>query len=1394
MTTALAAAAIVPAVVATPAQAAEAEVTFAKAYYTTANGTAAFTAGELGGVIASTTNKEVTYLEGSNGEVFTMTDYSGYLAANPTATPNEVLTALSKLGKALSADQVKALNVKEGKVEGGKVTVDADAPVGDVKVESVKAINPTTIQVTLNKDLTTEQANKANFTLSKGTIEAIKVEGKVATLSVKGLTFGNTTTVTVGSPAYTAEVTVPQVNELYVLEVTTDAANDTIKSDGATKTQLTVVLKDRTTGEIVEKDGVIQFQATRGGLGQTTSALQNGKATVQLTSVASATSMTSIVTATVSDVPGAAEFEGLTAQKAVIFSPEATEQGEVKFVQAVSAESTQGDRLFVTFSDKIKAEDYKKALGNAPDSDAYGINIDDHPVAVSDVVNKTENTLEFILDVDSANGSGHKRIENDWGGLGTATENYLRDNVTHKVTFPSNVGTVVLANTTGINFILTDTSRPAVLGVTAKDQLEFNVRFTESVDESTVEGAPENFLIDGREVVINSAANAADIVKAKNENKIIVTSLKVGEYTFDKDGKPVDQRNIVTFKVHKDFALTEGVHQIQVAKVTDWAGDVDPVQNTVATDTFDFSVTADKSVPTPTIEVQSPEQWKVTFDKEVYGTTGKKIKDVFAIKSADSNDSFVMDTDYIVSWINEDGTDGGKLNHTADASTLNGKQHFLIEFKQDWTVKYNTNNNPEKTYFASTKNPYTVTVDNVESVIGNKMAKQDLDVKLSYDGVSPTIAEAKQIEVNGTLTSDVSVKMSEPVKNVATMNNNETLTPSEQQSSTGVPVPTYEFVKGDKVVKATANNGSYDNYGFTLTPDSTLEAGEWTLYIRSISDDIGNTSATVSQKVTIAATEQQATSTRMAWAAFDDALGAKKLLNGSKYNGNDVIYVKFTKEMKADGANGVSRTQNYVFMGQPLPAGSQVLKGIAGVTNDWDGVTIVMPANTWNGTGTSDNDFTNALNIASNFVSADGEALSGAYEVELTDTATTQSDLEKGFEATYTDAGTSAKANQVTFGGAAAVKGATVETAGIANGKIDTIKLTLDAKHGAIAANTEVLVNGKTFETSSAVANAGTVTLTAKTANDQIEGTTTSGLKITGQDGSIIVNTGSVVDEAAPVITKAELNGDKITLTFSEAVTKATDGTFQELLGTDFTLANASVATISAIEHKEASANKVVLTVSNGTLVTTASTIAATVNVKDFANVAATITGVSIDGTSAPITTVNPTLTQVLQVGETTTGTLANTGTAVTKEYTSATPSVATVTNAGVVTALTDGTSVISYVGKDVSGNIVETGSITVTVHAAASTNNPTVSGAYTAGGSAVTPTLTTTATDKAFTLGTVTAGTAGLVAGDITLSPTTGEFSVIGGKEGTFEINYVGKDASGVVVDKGSVNVTVTP
>lgn len=1118
---------------------------------------------------------DVAYITDGKGNHYTLGQFNEALAELSTPTFAGALDVLEDANLAADIETVEA-EYKDGKL------VAIDGTPSELAVESASAINPTTIQVTFNEDVTEETLATSNFTLSKGTLEGVSAVGNIVTISVAGLTYGDAVTVTVGNPAYTKEVTVPEVSELFLLEITTDAENDVILSDGASKTQVTVTLKDRATGEVVDQDGIVQFQATNGGLGQTTSALVDGKASVQLTSEASATSITSILTATISDVPGAGEFKGLTAQKAIIFSPKPAENETVEFVSPVYAEAKAGDRFFVQFSDKITAKDYKDAI-NATNwnkaSKGHGIAIDGKLINVKDVKQVTDNTLEFILDTDLSTGASftpantHTRIESGWAGasftaLGSVTKNYLRDNVQHVITFPENVGKVVLATTgSNVKFNLTDTSKPAVLGVTAKDQIEFSVRFTEAVDERTVEqlntqAVAPNFLLDGKQVVVISNPTAGEIAAAKSANRIILNSLTVGSYNATTG---VDTRNIVTFKVDPEFALAGGTHIIQVANVTDWAGDVDPVQNTVVTDTFSFNVTVDNAKPVAAIETHSQEQFLITYDKVVSTVPGKTVKDVFTFETGNSeDDELVYGTDYVVYEVDKDGISGKEL---AATDSISNSQYFLVEMKRDWTEIYDTKENTSKTYHASAQNPYTITVENVRSLVGNVADKQELKVSLAYDGVSPKLVSAtdvytledKQYATNtntktpGKSTAvtasgkEILVTFNEPIKvNSDGLRADEGKTPSQVQhdiAANDIPASTYEFVKDGKVIKAEVIPGSIaaNDKSFVLRPvnNQQLEAGEWTVNIRSLTDDIGNAIATEHFTVTIVPSAAVETDTQVAWAAFDDAVGTGKLVD-SEYAGKDVIYVKFTKEMKADGANGVGSTQNYVFRGQQLStlgSEAQVLRGIQGVTNDWDGVTIVVPAGTWDGTGALSADFSAVFNVAQNFVSADGEKLSGDFEFELTDRTTA---LNAGFEAVY------AQGNGGTFGD---VKAATIgATATGADGYIDAVTLTFDNEPITIKPNTEIRVNGKAFINVAGTTNSSTATFTAKANDQRVNGTTTDNLVIKSVDGAILVNNKSVVDAVAPVVTKAEVKDGEIAVTFSEAIEVTGAVNFSDLL------------------------------------------------------------------------------------------------------------------------------------------------------------------------------------------------------------------------------------------------------
>ena len=333
--------------------------------------------------------------------------------------------------------------------------------------------------------------------------------------------------------------------------------------------------------------------------------------------------------------------------------------------------------------------------------------------------------------------------------------------------------------------------------------------------------------------------------------------------------------------------------------------------------------------------------------------------------------------------------------------------------------------------------------------------------------------------------------------------------------------------------------------------------------------------------------EHAQTATRLAWAAFDDSTGYDNLIEYDE--DKDLIYVKFTQVMKSDGADSVALAENYEFRGQPLPAGSQVLQGIYGVTSDWDGVTIVMPANTWDGDAATNTDFTAAFKFA------DGEALPGAFDVVLTDEPeTTLADADYYFEAVYTEA-----SNDVTFDGKTQVTYA--EATGNNKGKIDEIFLEFNQELlNGLAPDTVILVNGKRFVLiDDDYTGSDYAEFEAEDATQEIDGTTTSGLQITGLNGSIIINKGSVKDYAKPVITNAALNADKtkLTVTFSEAVTADSNRLFEPVDSYYFTVGYEEP---TAVEHLESSANIIVLTISGGARLTTDNSIYVTRNIFDY--------------------------------------------------------------------------------------------------------------------------------------------------------------------------------------------------
>lgn len=1073
-------------------------------------------------------------------------------------------------------------------------------PAPTLAVESVSAINTTTVKVVYNTTVTAAAAAKTNYTLSKGTLEsATKTGEKEVTLTVAGLTYGDSVTVTVVAPAHTANVKVPAVNELYEMKVISAEANNTIKSDGASMTMLTAQIIEKATNQPVKRDAQIQFTATLGSLSQPQVALQDGKATTQLRSISSPTSVTSVVTAVVASAPGAEQYVGLTGQLIVNFTPSGEGSGTSEMISAVSAGSDQGDRFFVKFSGNITAANYKAvvtktgvgAWTGAPFGVQYVSGGVARNIAIKDVYNLTDNTLMFVLDTDSTTAPASVRPTTtmlDASYAGGATKNFLRDNVNHTIVFPANITGYVI-NSSNITFMMSDVTKPFVYGVEATDNMNVKVRLSEAVAEDLSEGLAlglnGRFSIDGKQLRYNAAPTAGDIATAQDNNELIVTELKIGSWTSREKEQANDaSRNMVYITIHKDFKLATGTHGIQIANVGDWAGMTDAPQNIVTTQTFNFTVSPDTGVPTATVVSQSPEQWLITFNKNVDSVTGKNISDAFKLYTAEgyaaaTKVALAMNVnsaagDYVITPVDADGMavtgkgNTGVNNRYAPTDKISGHDRFLVEFVRDWAVKQQGQVEAKDNYWKSGLNPYKVVLNNLESQTGLKISETVQELTEAYDGTSPEISEALDLYVKSpdkafrALTAAqisstgkyVFVKMSEPVQMVTVgapipVAVSNPVTPNLEQFkpnvaynvTNGLPVPTFRFVKGDKVVIGTVSNLAEDDQTYVIQPLTQLEAGTWTLYIEQISDDHGNTSKTISKEVVVPQGTAVTTNTKVAWIGFDNNPAAG-------VNQYDYLYIKYTTVMDAYAANGVDATTNYKFRGYDLPAGSQIFRGIDGITDNWDGVTIRMPKDAWNGidglgaAGTQN--YTTNVSVASNFKSATGESLSGPYQVEITDAAGLSAADNDGvgvgnankLEAVYKN--TSA-ASVSTFGDQAVLYATANDTGVNPDGKIDQVVVTFAGlTTSAIPATAKLLVNNVEY-TVAALVPAGSPTATFNViAANAIAGTGTTTLKLATLSNEVLVNTGFIYDAARPVIESAAVNASgRLAITFSEKIT-----------------------------------------------------------------------------------------------------------------------------------------------------------------------------------------------------------------------------------------------------------------
>lgn len=785
---------------------------------------------------------------------------------------------------------------------------------------------------------------------------------KTVQLAVSGLAYSKEYTVSAkqilvgGKPVDLpdSKFSTPAVTDIYNLELSTNALGDQVLANGSDNLVLTAKLVDKVTGKVdVNADNVvIEFHTSHGNLANTRVTVQNGEASVTLRSEFSQKDLVVKVDAKVIEASG--DYKDLIGEvvgnKEVYFKVKLDDISPDSKPAVVSAGSNQADRVTVNFNKAVTVADF---VQYDEKTKKFKVNADGTALLVTGTTIKVSQPGEAdrtVLGVKTVDGNP-KALE-----VILAKDSVLTDNreVKVEVEQASNVG----PQKTSAEFVLADARKPEATSVVTQDLRTLKVKFSEAISSAEVS-------LDG--------------------GILAIASTEFGDFN---PATLEDNRDLLTVKT-VDY-LTAGVHSIQLSTITDFAGLTDN-KNISTSQTLDFKVDADNSVPSATVSVESPEQFRIVFNKQVTGLDDvSKIKLQVAVKNADGTQE----------WKNvEDTTGKYAVTPTLDIDKVTDSE-YVVELQDDWTVIYKTS--------ATAKNYYN---DNYRLVIPAKTVvnpangKQNEDIVLSLndtimktpDTVSPAIKDITEIS-----TGHYNVVMNKPVKLPGKDNEKDRLdTPSESQKN-GVPTPIVEFLGKDKDGNTVTIKGSYVDYTdkdkadkqfeVVPTPDLGMDdpqtivnnggSTEWTLVVRSISDDVGNTAETLTKKFIIEPTTVVADDVFLVkgkTTANPNYNGVHGYLNGT---GRDTITLTFTSGVTYTGSDkNAVNPSNYTLDGENLPKGTILTVEDAdnNIKNGYETVIISLPD------GTLETSFGghNVITLTKSLVSYKGTPLTGEYNISF---------------------------------------------------------------------------------------------------------------------------------------------------------------------------------------------------------------------------------------------------------------------------------------------------------------------------------------------------------------------------------------------------------------------------
>ncbi|MBY0221668.1 hypothetical protein [Sporosarcina aquimarina] len=819
------------------------------------------------------------------------------------------------------------------------------------------AINKTTVEVTFSHEL--DKATAENFTIEGGKVNSASVSEnkKTVTLDVSGLDYDTDYTLVATDLVYkgeasgtlSAKFSTPAVTDLWDLQVI--PGKGSIEANGTDNTTVTFQLVDKVTGEVDTNanDLVLDLNTTHGALAQKRATIQNGKATVVLRSEFNAKGVTAKIDAQIIEASG--DYKDLIGEVVGTANVQFTAPGssEVDAVYLTAANTNEADRVTLTFDKAVSVADFVETDVNGQ---LTGVLRTDNTVTVTqnggtktpDVAGflpgPTKNTLVAVLKIADADDAQANEVLTDNSDVKVA------------VTMQNSAGQATDSNQ---EFKFTDARVPQVTSVNPVGLNKLTVKFSEPI-------AKADFLIDG-------------FYNLEDDH----FSVEYGKFEFDTKSKNfVDNRNLVTLtldEVNYEESgedtlagyFSAGKHALQVSKIHDFAALSDD-NNIGSTQNLEFNIVANSDLAVSTVKVDSPNQYRITFDKDA------KLDDTKV-------ELQVYDTD-AKEWVAADNGKGDlKAKPTISVNKIKGDtaiEQYKVEVEEAWTTLYQTattNNN-----YYNDKYRLVIKKDGLKTNVNGKTNTSDIELPLNFAGsamntpdtTSPVISKVEATDIAGRYV----VTMSEPVQDV---------------DSDGKLAKEVEFIGKDKDGKVRTFKGEADGYTedgldnkfyvdtdinstnaapgateYDLIKDLVLKGGSenWTLVLKDVTDDIGNKAATVTKDFLIKSKElvskfevKKNTTDPVTYAVV-----------GSK-DGKETIEITFTENVGLTGVGSAIDTANFQLNGADLPTGTSIaLKG----SNAADTIVITVKDGTLK-------EGSNVITLGKNLVSKEGKELTGAY-------------------------------------------------------------------------------------------------------------------------------------------------------------------------------------------------------------------------------------------------------------------------------------------------------------------------------------------------------------------------------------------------------------------------------